>query len=520
MPTKTDVRRLLKKGLTGKEAARLILQDSWEVDNEREGFLSESDIQAIKGSLKTAEDIQDYNKWVELYRLIDYSLIDAERAYLYISMIIHQSVPAVMSFYTAEQVRRLSHDLPQIVTAKQYEDIKAAQRQRHMEDIVSLWELIEWLEHEALVPAEVLQEWEGFEPVTDEQVSYSYSTWLLNEKPTLFTATYVPYLIQLIKSEMLSPVMLSAAEQEELEKLRESRRRGWYNDWLSLKGQSYKRAKSRKRNPARLISQLERLKDGRMSAAEGERLLSYSYCVGQEVYEAGIAGYVELVDQFQPGIYGAPYAYAILQEEGIPEGDEPPTDERGYYDQSWQTRILSELTDLDIFQAAFSSLDTEEPGSGLKGVLIGRHAEIMVRLKAFLAIYSVMEACSEITGIPFIEKLQNWYKIIKAQVNQYNHALKQANLSGHYEYYEGPEVKLPPLDIERLKPDPEHLQYMRERMAIALGPDWFRDTTLRLLEESYVLTAEEVGEIREEQERRGQYSPFKEWLDNQEATDE
>ena len=142
MPTKTDVRRLLKKGLTGKEAARLILQDSWEVDNEREGFLSEADIQAIKGSLKTAEDIQDYNKWVELYRLIDYSVIDAERAYLYISVIIHQSVPAVMSFYTAEQVRRLRHQFPQIVTAKQYEDIKAAERQERIEQVLSLWDVV------------------------------------------------------------------------------------------------------------------------------------------------------------------------------------------------------------------------------------------------------------------------------------------------------------------------------------------------------------------------------------------
>lgn len=502
MPTKTDVRRLLKKGLTGKEAARLILQDSWEVDNEREGFLSEADIQAIKGSLKTAEDIQDYNKWVELYRLIDYSVIDAERAYLYISVIIHQSVPAVMSFYTAEQVRRLRHQFPQIVTAKQYEDIKAAERQERIEQVLSLWDVVDWLDVTQILPEETVQEWEryGYEDEGEDEDSW-YGDYVLDwlyykKKDVQSAALYIDHLLELIRGGKLHPIMLSVAEQEV--------------DRATI----YKRKKARpnKKNTAKLIGQLERLRDGLMSVEEGKQLLQFTYCSGQEVYEAGIASYIEYVDE---GHDEPTLSYAILQEErGL------LVDSKGYYDQAWHDRTLSYLTDLDIFQGAFSSLDAGEPGSGLKGVLIGRHAEIIVRLKGFLAIYSVIEACSDITGIPFIEKLQNWYKIIGALVGEYNDAVKQANLSGHYEYYEGPEIKLPLLDIERLKPDPEHLRYMRERMAIALGPDWFRDTTLKLLEESSVITAEEISEIRDEQERRGQYSPFKSVRDKMEAADE
>lgn len=501
MPTKTDVRRLLKKGLTGKEAARLILQDSWEVDNEREGFLSEADIQAIKGSLRTAEDIQDYNKWVEVYRLIDYSLIDAERAYLYISVMIHQTVPAVMSFHTAEQVRQLRHSLPQIVTAKQYEDIKAAERQERIEQVLSLWDVVDWLNDTQILPEETLQEWERYEFEYEGEDEASWHgdyvlDWLYYEKKDVESAAlYIDHLIELIRGGKLHPIMLSAAEREV--------------DRATI----YERKKARpnKRNTTKLIRQLERLRNGLMSVEEGKQLLLFTYCSGQEVYEAGIARYVEYVDEG----HDEPSDYAILQEErGI------FVDSRGYYSQAWHDRLLSYLTDLDIFQGAFSSLDTGEPGSGLKGVLIGRYAEIRVRLKAFLAIYSVIEACSEITGIPFIEKLQNWYSIIEALVEKYNGTLKDANLSGHNEYYEGPEIKLPLLDIERLKPDPEHLQYMRERMAIALGPDWFRDTTLKLLEESSVITAEEIKEIRDEQERRGQYSPFKGVRDRLEAADE
>ena len=73
MTTKKDISKLLSKGLTGKEAGRLILEDNWLVDHMREGFLSPKDVSAIKAGLKTTQDIQDYNSYVETYRIIDYS---------------------------------------------------------------------------------------------------------------------------------------------------------------------------------------------------------------------------------------------------------------------------------------------------------------------------------------------------------------------------------------------------------------------------------------------------------------
>lgn len=519
MPTKADVRRLLKKGLTGKEAAQLILQDSWEVDNEREGFLSKSDIQAIKGGLKTTEDIQEYNKWVDLYRLIDYSLIDAERAYLWVRGTILEVYPEVMSFYTAEQVRRLGFQLPQIVTAQQYEDIKAGQRQRHMEDVLSLWSVLEWLDDEAIVPAEIVQEWKQYEidSFDDEEGYGDILEWLYDEKPAVFAATYVPHLIQLIQDGKLKPVLLSAAEREEVDKAWASWKEttNWstgYSEWEATVRRIYERKKARpnKRDTARLISQLEQLRDGRMSIEEREQILQFTYCSGQEMYEAGIASYRAHVDEFKTNYDEPARGYAILQQDSSASYY---VDERGYYDQKWQDQLVSHLSDLSMFQQVHKDRDGETPGSGLVAYLMGQYALIRSRLKAFLAIHSVLEACSEITGIPFVESLEEWYKSIESLVGMFNFSLKQANLSGHNEYYEGPELKLPLLDIDKLKPDPEHLQYMRERMAIALGPDWFRDTTLKLLEESSVLTAEELREIRDEQERRGQYNSLRGRLD-------
>ena len=48
MPTKTDIKKILSKGLTGKQAGKLIFQDNWLVDTRRGGFLSERDMSSLK----------------------------------------------------------------------------------------------------------------------------------------------------------------------------------------------------------------------------------------------------------------------------------------------------------------------------------------------------------------------------------------------------------------------------------------------------------------------------------------
>ena len=77
MVTKTDLKRLMSKGLTGREAAQLVLQDSWEVDHKRPGFLSKADIQRLKQGLRTPADIQEYNRLIHVYQLVDYTLKEA-----------------------------------------------------------------------------------------------------------------------------------------------------------------------------------------------------------------------------------------------------------------------------------------------------------------------------------------------------------------------------------------------------------------------------------------------------------
>jgi len=77
MATKEELRKLIRKGLTGKEASQIVLQDNWEVDHNREGLLSDKELSELKSSVRSTKEIEEYNRYLNLYRLVDYTLKDA-----------------------------------------------------------------------------------------------------------------------------------------------------------------------------------------------------------------------------------------------------------------------------------------------------------------------------------------------------------------------------------------------------------------------------------------------------------
>lgn len=78
MITREDVVKALQsKGLTGEEAGRIMLQDNWLADHQKEGLLSKKDIRSLKACIRTTRDIEVYNGYIETYRLIDFTLKEA-----------------------------------------------------------------------------------------------------------------------------------------------------------------------------------------------------------------------------------------------------------------------------------------------------------------------------------------------------------------------------------------------------------------------------------------------------------
>lgn len=78
MITREDVIKALQsKRLTGEEAGRIMLQDNWLVDHQEEGLLSKKDMRSLKACIRTTRDIEVYNGYIETYRLIDFTLKEA-----------------------------------------------------------------------------------------------------------------------------------------------------------------------------------------------------------------------------------------------------------------------------------------------------------------------------------------------------------------------------------------------------------------------------------------------------------
>lgn len=81
MISRQEVKRMLREGLTGQEAGRLVLLDSVEVDHGRPGILTAKELERIKRSL-LPEEASVYNALVYAYQLTGYSLLEAKAHYL------------------------------------------------------------------------------------------------------------------------------------------------------------------------------------------------------------------------------------------------------------------------------------------------------------------------------------------------------------------------------------------------------------------------------------------------------
>lgn len=126
--TKASIKRILsRKRLSGLEAGRLLLEDSWEVDHGREGFLSlPEDIQILKEKLRTEEDYDHFNRLIETYRLLDYTLREADSCYQKITIGFAGLSAFLLAARIDSQFKELrAIHLPYVVSETEYEALLA-----------------------------------------------------------------------------------------------------------------------------------------------------------------------------------------------------------------------------------------------------------------------------------------------------------------------------------------------------------------------------------------------------------
>ena len=455
MPTKTDIKKILSKGLTGREAGKLIFQDNWLVDTGRGGFLSERDMASIKAGLKTDRDIKEYNSYVRLYRYVDYTLKEARILALEAESYLSYIYLLLQPYERAEAYRLAYMFIPAIVTQKQYEELSAKQKDIMLKRAMSLQELISILSG---VELEYILDEDEPEPVIDFQK---------DEK--LIQA--VEKVKELLKSSKLKPLKLEKWDDY------------YQAHKLKIPAQPVKE----------VVEMLDKILAGELQYDEDDSL-RLTVFRGQNLYEIEeLEGWIkEEIEEYSPnwdvetgarpeGMMQSRYV-AIIQNP-LPED----LDKRGY----WIERD---------YLGSYRKPDTKRDS----GLITGLMDASKERIKGFLAVQSVLEAICKVIEVDFLEDLEQWREELQSIVEVINRLID--SLDGSWERLGLPELK--PIKMGRMKATASTIRYFRERMALALGENWWeepRDNFKLEADEPDTLAqefSEELEEVMEQEMRK------------------
>lgn len=424
MPTKTDIKKILSKGLTGREAGKLVFQDNWLADTGRGGFLKDRDISSIKAGLRSDKDIKEYNSYIRLYKYVDYTLkevrivaLEAE-VYLYIAYRILDTYGVTEAFRLAEMY------IPAIVTQKQYEELKAKQRALKLDQVSSLQELISYLSE---VDFEIIVDDDEPEPESESEIDFQNDERLREAVSTIQ---------ELLRAGKLHPLKLKKRED--------------YYDGHKLKIPA---------QPVQeVIEMLDKFLTGELQYGEDDSLRMTVFR-GKNLYELEeLEGFIKSwIEEYTPNwdeeTSARPLGRMQSQHVAIIQNPQPSNlDERGYW-------IEPDYLGLDV------EMDTKRDSESLTIFM----NTIRERIKGFLAVKSVLEAISKVIELDFLEDLKQWEEELHVIVKVINAEI--GRLDGKWERLGLPEQK--PIKIGRMKATMSTIRYFRERMALALGENWW-----------------------------------------------
>lgn len=501
MTTKTDIKRLLSKGLTGREAGKLALQDFWEEDHFREGFLSERDLSAIKASLKTPKDIQDYNSYMDTYKILDYTLKDLH----IISLELQRRLSALsrlsmMYLFDATSVFELI-DRPLIMTEKQYKEYKKEAKESLLNELHSLEDIIDRNAF-GLDPEDIDWDKLGLDPIKyldcpDDRI---FTEWIKEEAPGLWKFI-ISEILELVRAGSLKAVYITGKDREKLDILwneikdlraeisklpREEKIEMLYHSSahkeLDIKIKKldqqeedflqslYKKAID-KNDQTELIKALEKLLEGSLTKEEEEGLILYTFSSGRDLYNSGLPEWIEWIDKY-PG-----YS-KDLDSRGIAivvDPDPKKVDDKGHYKSIYRSynETLTQDRDFDLIDTFTSTtkLAKEE-------------------IKVILAFQAIIQTLSEVIGIDFTEDIKVWIKDVESEIEEYNRLKMRIESTDHIPE----EVKqtLPYLDINKFKPSAKTTKYLKDRLSMSLGDNWWSDVRKAFKEDLEAMEAEDV----------------------------
>jgi hypothetical protein len=146
-------------------------------------------------------------------------------------------------------------------------------------------------------------------------------------------------------------------------------------------------------------------------------------------------------------------------------------DKNGHYEQP--TGILARGA---TKQDAVEHLDKN--AKDIQEAAVKAHALARKQIRHVLGYMEVIEAVSDAIGVDFTEDIRNVWNALKKELEHHHEFLQ--NASHRYRLEGLGKLKI---DIEALKPSKQMANYIRERMAMNLGADWWTEVATALNEE-------------------------------------
>lgn len=484
MANRTDVLKLLDKpGLTGLEAAKLVLGEAWRRDRGEKKILTDQEIIRIKKTL-APEERDSYNAYVELYQNSWKMISSISGTGLEAEKFILKAMMLLQFVLTDYWTRTLLLETPQIVTEKQYEELKAKQKREASERWTTLIDVLDTVAEE--LSSEEIQE--AWQKPDENGETFVYLTHFLEEAhPDLFRKT-IQRVLELIESGQLQPVQLSP-EAEQLYKQSTEEIHSWLNDaetigTVSLEDQQ-KKARQADRYEASLIEQ-DASDQGRLSLTR-ERTISglKAILASESIEQMSDLDRDLLREEFSPWIRGSQIIQAGLDipfydPEGamaeigfgglaiIQKPDPKHLDEKGHYSRDMWDLFLSGSS---LLKAGFSwPTPIKAPEAFEKEIETLRKA-IKLDLRMYLNIKTVLEGVSEILDIDLLKDLSSDFEETEALLHNYNVLARAVRkmVTGSSLRRSSLEIKL-----EKLQPTEKSIEQFRRKLSTSLDENFWK----------------------------------------------
>lgn len=455
--SKADVKRLLRKGkLSGKQAALLAIRDLWEEISTGKGFLSDTETIAIRDSIRPGQ-LTIFNEYLEFFQAAWYGVIDAGRLGLSIAVQCGKLYPLISS-YGAEARRRWTMiRLPRIVTAKEYEERRLAQREEKLLEPVSLGFVLNWYASIDILGSEqLIQLWDAYREDNPDTLHDGPFSYALHEIDDIELATpWLGRLLEMLKDGRLEPVQYTEEAAERASSYLETSA-----DYASVYQEQSKRSGARE--TATLIEAIENYLAGSLSPAELDSMLWNWHVTGLELYEAGWAKVREYIDNYQPRLPECPFL-AILQDEHAIEGFLLVDQDTGRYESEQIDKELQQITLYDSYRKVYAEVHE----GGLEGYLTERREHLIRRLEELIAFQLGLQAASRVLGIELTK--EPWDEIEQGfeGIRHLNEHISLARL-----HETEPLLPIEQIDISSLKPSERVIGLMQSRLGKLLPAGW------------------------------------------------